>query len=130
MEIYDQNGTPITNPDLTLGYLEDRTRTVHHDAVQAVEEVWHYETVAVYHNGGRDVRKVIDTPGVAAAAAYDEEVPYQVYVPYTAEELAEREAAANQPSEADLLRQRLAALEEQNGMLMECLLEMSEIVYS
>ena len=30
----------------------------------------HYETVAEYPNGGRDVRKVIDVPGVPAQAAW------------------------------------------------------------
>ena len=127
MEIYDLSGNLMDNPDLGLGRLEDRTRTVHHDAVEAVREVWHYETVHEYPNGGKDVRKVIDTPGVEAAEAYDEEIPYQVYIPYTEEELA----AMNQPEteEPNTLLERLAALEEQNVMLMECLMEMSEIVY-
>ena len=130
MEVYDQNGNLIENPDLTIGRLEERTRTVHHDAVEGVTEVWHYETVAEYPNGGKDVRKIIDVPGVTAQAAYDEEVPYQVYIPYTAEELADMQEAQNQPSETELMRQRIEALEEQNAMLMDCILEMSELVYS
>lgn len=129
MEIYDQNGNLIENPDLTLGHLENHTRTVHHDAVDGVQEVWHYETVREYPNGGKDVRKVIDTPGVEAAEAYDEEVPYQVYIPYTEEELAEMEEAANRPSELEQLRGQVETLTEQNEMMLECLLEMSELVY-
>lgn len=125
-EIYDQTGALIENPDLSRGRLETHTRTVHHDAVEAVQEVWHYETVAEYPNGGKDVRRVIDTPGVQAQAAWDEEVSYQVYIPYTEAELE----AMNKPSEVEILQQRLSALEDQNSMLMECLMEMSELVYS
>ena len=106
-------------------------RTVHHDAVAAVQEVWHYETVREYPNGGKDVRKVIDTPGVEAAEAYDEDVPYQVYIPYTQEELDAMNVPEEPegPSEIELLQQQVSALTEQNEMLLECLMEMSEIVY-
>ena len=64
MKIIDENGAAIETPDLTLGYLVDDTEPVEHPAVEGVEEVSHYETVAEYSNGGRDVRKVIDVPGV------------------------------------------------------------------
>ena len=37
---------------------------------------------------GRDVRKVVDVPGVDPQPAWDEEVPVQRYILYTAEELA------------------------------------------
>ena len=134
MEIVDQNGvilesengTPIIDPNLERGHLVDSSRIVHHDAVQGVDEVFHYETVAEYPNGGRDVRKVIDVPGVEAAEAYDEEIPYQVYVLYTEEELAER----NQPTELERLQERIYELESNNEMLMECVLEMSELLYA
>ena len=75
MEIYNEAMELIENPDLMRGYLEDRTRTVHHDAVEGVTEVWHYETVAEYPNGGKDIRKVVDVPGVEAKPAWDEEIP-------------------------------------------------------
>lgn len=64
MKIIDENGAAIENPDLTLGYLVDDTEPVEHPAVEGVEEVSHYETVTEYPGGGRDVRKVIDVPGV------------------------------------------------------------------
>lgn len=114
MKIIDINGTPIENPDLTLGYLKPKTQTVHHDAVEAVEEVSHYETIAEYPNGGKDVRKVVDVPGVAAQEAYDEEVEVQRYILYTAEELAEQAAArekAEQQAKLPNTETRLAALE-------------------
>lgn len=71
MKIFDSNGNPIENPDLTKGYLKQETQTIHHDAVAGVEEVSHYEYKA-YPNGGKDRWKVVDVPGVAAKEAYDE----------------------------------------------------------
>ena len=125
-EIYNEQMEHIENPDLTLGYLRPSTRTEHHEAVEGVTEVWHYETIAEYPNGGKDVQKVIDVPGVAARAAWDEEIPIQIYVPYTQEELDRMEAERNKPSTDE----RVAQLEAQNETLLECLLEMSEIVYA
>lgn len=146
MKIIDSNGVEIANPDLTKGYLKQETQTVHHDAVAGVEEVSHYETEtlpdgtpAIYYDAdgrekGRDVRKVVDVPGVAAKEAYDEEVDVQRYVLYTAEELAEQAAArekAEQRQEAlDKLPETLAVLKSENEMLKQCLLEMSETVYA
>ena len=117
MEIYNERMERIENPDLLLGALNPGTRTVHHEAVQGVTEEWHYETVAEYPNGGRDIRKVIDVPGVAARDAWDEEIAIQIYTPYTAEELARLEAERNKPT----TEQRLAALEEENRQLKEAL---------
>ena len=132
--IDDKTGAVIDSPDLTKGYLKSETQTVHHDAVAGVEEVSHYETIAEYPNGGKDVRKVVDVPGVAAQDAYDEEVEVQRYVLYTAEELAAQEKArkeAQQRQEAlDKLPETLAALKNENEMLKQCLLEMSETVYA
>ena len=125
-EIYNEQMEPIENPDLTLGCLRPGTRTVHHEAVEGIEEVWHYETVAVYENGGMDVRRVVDEPGVEAMPAWDEEINIQIYHPYTQEELDRIEAERNKPT----TEERVAQLEAQNEVLIECLLEMSEIVYA
>lgn len=126
MKIIDSNGNPIENPDLTKGYLKQETQTVHHDAVVGVEEVSHYETEtlpdgtpAIYYDAdgrekGRDVRKVVDVPGVDPQLAWDEEVPVQRYIRYTAEELAQREKARKEAEEKAQLptaEERLAALE-------------------
>ena len=100
-EIYNEQMERIENPDLTLGYLKPSTRTEHHEAVEGVQEVWHYETVAEYPNGGRDIRKVVDVQGVEAQAAWDEEIPIQIYVPYTQEELDRMEAERNKPTQLD-----------------------------
>lgn len=114
MKIIDINGNPIESPDLTKGYLKPETQTIHHDAVAGVEEVSHYETLAEYPNGGKDVQKIVDVPGVAAKEAYDEEVEVQRYVLYTAEELAAQEKARKEAEEKEQLptaEERLAALE-------------------
>lgn len=113
MKIIDSSGVEIANPDLTLGYLKPETQTIHHDAVEGVEEVWHYE-YKTYPNGGKDRWKVVDVPGVAAREAYDEEVDVQRYVLYTAEELAAQEKARKEAKEKAQLptaEERLAALE-------------------
>lgn len=133
MKIIDSSGNPIEAPDLTKGYLKQETQTIHHDAVAGVEEVSHYE-YKTYPNGGRDRWKVVDVPGVDPQPAWDEEVPVQRYISYTAEELAAQEKAhreAQQRQEAlDKLPETLEALKNENEMLKQCLLEMSETVYA
>lgn len=69
--------------DLNKGKLETRYETIHHEAIEAIEEISHYEVIAEYPNGGKDVEKVIDKPGQEGKEAYDEQVEYQVYIPYT-----------------------------------------------
>jgi hypothetical protein len=107
-EIYNEQMERIENPDLSIGYLKLSTRTEHHKAIEGVEEVWHYETIAEYPNGGKDVAKVIDVPGLEAKAAWDEEIPIQIYIPYTQEQLDAIEAEKNKPT----IEQRVTALEE------------------
>lgn len=148
MKIVDINGNPMESPDLTKGYLKPETQTVHHDAVAGVEEVSHYETEtlpdgtpAIYYDAdgrekGRDVRKVVDVPGVAAKEAYDEEVEVQRYVLYTAEELAaqaeakkkvEEAAAAEAKKKAELeaMPERVDALEAANN---DMILMMADLI--
>ena len=111
MKIIDETGAVVENPDLTLGYLVGGTEPVEHPAVEGVEEVSHYETVTEYPGGGRDVRKVIDVPGVPAQAAWTEQVPIQKYIRYTAEELAAQEEARKKQEAKDKLPETVAALQ-------------------
>lgn len=114
MRMIDTNGNAITNPDLVLGYLTEETQTIHHDAIGGVEEQYHYVTVAEYPNGGKDVERVVDVPGVEAKAAWDEEEKVQVYHLYTAEELAAQAEArekAEQQAKLPSTAERIAALE-------------------
>lgn len=89
MKILDETGAVVENPDLTLGYLTTSTEEVTHPAVEGVEEQWRWETVTEYPNGGKDVQKVVDRPGVKAQEEWVEQVPVQRYIRYTEEELAE-----------------------------------------
>ena len=130
MKIIDENGAAIETPDLTLGYLVGSTEPVEHPAVEGVEEVSHYETATEYPGGGRDVQKVIDVPGVTAQAAWTEQVPVQRYIRYTEEELAAQEQAKKDAEEREKLPETVKALQKENEMLKQCLLEMSEIVYA
>ena len=99
MRILDENNAEITSPDLSLGHLvEEEVFVAHHPAVEEVREQWHYETVYEYLNGGKDVVKVIDVPGVEAKDAWDEYETIKRYVPYTEEELAALEEARNKPT--------------------------------
>ena len=130
MKIIDENGAAIENPDLTLGYLVDDTEPVEHPAVEGVEEQWHWETVTEYPNGGKDVQRVVDVLGVQAQEEWVEKVPIQKYIRYTAEELAAQEEARKKAEAREKLPETVAALQKENEMLKQCLLEMSEIVYA
>lgn len=69
--------------DLNKGRLEVKTETIHHEAIEEIEEISHYEIIAEYPNGGKDVERVIDQPGQQGRDAYDEIVEYQIWLPYT-----------------------------------------------
>ena len=106
-------------------------------AQEAVAEGAHYETVAEYPGGGRDVQRVVDVPGVPARPAWTEQLPIKRYIRYTAEELAAKEAERKKAEAREKLPDTVAALQEdnktlkkENEMLKQCLLEMSEIVYA
>ena len=102
MRILDMNGIELDSPDLSRGYLtEEEILIAHHDAVEAVQEQWHYEITTVYHNGGKDVAKVVDIPGAEAKDAWDEYGIIQRYVPYTEEELTAMVETRNKPAPQD-----------------------------
>lgn len=113
MKIIDEHGSPIENPDLTLGYLKDDPEIIHHEAVEAVKPVTHYE-YKTYPNGGRDRITVVDVPGVAGKDAWDETIERQRYILYTADELAAQEKArkeAEQKAQLPTLEERIASME-------------------
>ena len=129
MKILDETGAVVENPDLTLGYLTDDTQPLEHPAQEAVAEVAHYETVAEYPSGGRDVQRVVDVPGVPAKPAWTEQLPIKRYIRYTADELdaqaeakkKEEEAAAaeaKKKAELETVPGRMDALEAANDDLV------------
>ena len=125
MKIIDETGTVVGNPDLTLGYLTDDTQPLEHPAQEAVAEVAHYETVAEYPSGGRDVQRVVDVPGVPAKPAWTEQLPIKRYIRYTAEELAAQEEARKKQEAKDKLPERVDALETAND---DIILMMADLI--
>ena len=112
MDMYDEQGNPVTDYDPAKGRLEMQKRIHHHEAVEAVEEQGHWETVAEYpETGGKDVQWVVDVPGVEAREAWDEEETYWLYIPYTEEELKQMEADRNQPTPEERVKELEEALE-------------------
>lgn len=92
MEVYNQNKTEIlTEYDLSKGYLTTDYIEEVVPEVQAIEEQGHYETVAEYPNGGKDVKWVVDIAGVEYQPERIEKVPITVYVPFTEEELKQQQ---------------------------------------
>ena len=135
MKIIDETGVELTEaPDLSLGRLIDDVEIVHHEAIAGVKQVSHFVPIEHLANGSTIVEEVIDVPDVDPQPAWEETVPIQRYIRYTAEELAAQEKArkeAQQRQEAlDKLPETLAALKNENEMLKQCLLEMSETVYA
>ena len=111
MKILDETGAVVENPDLTLGYLTNDTEEIIHPAVEGVEEQWHWDTVTEYPNGGRDVQKIVDRPGVQAQEEWVEQVPIQKYIRYTAEELAAQEEERKKAEAWEKLPETVAALQ-------------------
>lgn len=98
MRVFDSDNNELDSYDINLGRLEpDRLFIKHHEAIEAVEEICHYEVIAEYPNGGKDVEMVVDVPAVEAKPAWDEYEDILRYIPYTEEELAIR----NQPTPQD-----------------------------
>ena len=92
MRIFDENNVEIEKPNPELGYLKENKLFIqHHEAIEAIEEQGHYEVIAVYPNGGKDVEWVVDVPGVEAQEAWDEYEDVLRYVLYDEEQLAEME---------------------------------------
>ena len=125
MKIIDETGAVVENPDLTLGYLTDDTQPLEHPAQEAVTEVAHYETVAEYPSGGRDVQRVVDVPAVPAKPAWTEQLPIKRYIRYTAEELAAQEEARKKAEAREKLPERVDALETAND---DIILMMADLI--
>ncbi|MFR6039206.1 MAG: hypothetical protein ACLUH7_10215 [Faecalibacterium prausnitzii] len=131
MKIIDENGVEVTEaPDLTLGRLVDDVEIVHHEATAAVKKVCHYVTTKTYPNGSAGVEEVVDVAPVTAKPAWDETVPIQRYIKYTQDELDEQARQQEHETKMAQMPETVAALQKENEMLKQCLLEMSETVYA
>lgn len=118
MRVFNEDKTQeLKEYDLNKGHLKlDKLFIRHHEAVEEIKEQWHYETIAEYPNGGKDVSKVIDVPYQAPQEAFDEYEDIYVYIPYAYEELEE----LNKPSELEILKreQEVTAQAVQDLILM------------
>ena len=131
MKIIDETGVELTEaPDLSLGRLIDDVEIVHHEAIAGVKQVSHFVPIEHLANGITIVEEVIDVPGVDPQPAWEETVPIQRYIRYTEDELAERRAKEEHEAKMAQMPEALAALKNENEMLKQCLLEMSETVYA
>lgn len=94
MLIYNEDKTKMLKAEdcnTDKGYFKEDTLTVSHPAIEGTEEEGHYETIAEYDNGGKDVIWVVDKPGVQASEAYDETITVRVFIEYSEEELNEKD---------------------------------------
>ena len=131
MKILDETGVELTEaPDLSLGRLIDDVEVVRHEAIAGVKQVSHFVPIEHLANGSTIVEEVIDVPGVDPQPAWEETVPIQRYIRYTEDELAERRAKEEHEAKMAQMPEMLAALKNENEMLKQCLLEMSETVYA
>ena len=131
MKIIDETGVELTEaPDLSLGRLIDDVEIVQHEAIAGVKQVSHFVPIKHLANGSTIVEEVIDVPGVDPQPAWEETVPIQRYIRYTEDELAERRAKEEHEAKMAQMPEALAALKNENEMLKQCLLEMSETVYA
>lgn len=115
MRILDENNIELAEEEvnLELGYLRPESIiSIHHEATEEVKEVGHYEVIAEYPSGGKDVAWIIDTPGIEAKEAWDEYEDIQRYVLYTEEELAARDAEKKAKEEEAMLNAQLRRLAE------------------
>ena len=115
MHILDENNIELAEEEvnLELGYLRPESIiSMHHEATEEVKEVGHYEVIAEYPNGGKDVAWIIDTPGIEAKEAWDEYEDIQRYVLYTEEELAARDAEKKAKEEEAMLNAQLRLVAE------------------
>lgn len=131
MKIIDETGAELTEaPDLNLGRLIDDVEIVHHEAIAGVKQVSHFVPIEHLANGSTIVEEVIDVPGVDPQPAWEETVSIQRYIRYTEDELAERRAKEEHEAKMAQMPETLDALKNENEMLKQCLLEMSETVYA
>ena len=93
MKIYNENKTKelsLEECNLELGYFKNENEIIYHKKIEATEEQGHYKTLREYDNGGKDVEWIVDVPGQEEQEAWEEEVQYLIYVPYSEKYIKER----------------------------------------
>lgn len=107
MKIYNQDKTKILDKeqlDLEKGYLVLDRKEITIPEVKYIPGEGHYEVIAEYPNGGKDLKWIVDKPEVLYVPEHTEMESIQVYIPYNDEELKER--GLYEYSEQELLEQK------------------------
>lgn len=135
MVVLNESLMSTIEPDLELGTIEKVYVNVTYEWVVEQKEQSHIETIAEYANGGKDVRRVIDSPEVGhwrvvtddgkelpigdeVPSDWPKNAPIQktielnVYRPYTDEELAEIEQAKLDAENAVTMEDLMLAIAE------------------
>ena len=101
MRIFNEEKTEeLTSPDLAQGYLtQDKLFIAHHEAQEEIQQQSHYEVIAEYPNGGKDLKEVIDVEYQPAKEAWDEYEDILVYIPYMQEKINENLSRKYIPTE-------------------------------
>ena len=90
MKIYNKEKNKILKEselNFESGYLKEDVKITHYDEKKEIKEEGHYETIAEYPNGGKDVKWIIDKPGIEHSDARDEKENILVYIPFTENEM-------------------------------------------
>ena len=88
--IYNQDKSQVLeydNINFNEGYLVDMEDVIHHDAIEGKAEKGHYQTIAEYENGGKDVSWIIDKPYIEHEDAWKEIIPIKIYIEYSENEI-------------------------------------------
>ena len=94
MKIYNEDKTQelkLEDLNLELGRLIEINEVIVHEEIPYIQEQGHYEIIAEYPNGGKDVEWIVDVVGQEGKEAYEEPVTYQIYRPYSKEYLHNKE---------------------------------------
>lgn len=115
MDILNEQGEVIENPDLSLGYLIDDILEIEHPAIPEIKEVSHMETIweDPKNPNNRIIKKVIDVPYRQEIPAWVEKKKIKRYVLYTTEELAEMQAQKEKEEQERLEQEKLMREEEE-----------------
>lgn len=92
MRVFDKTkSVELKDYDLIKGYLIEDELTKILPEQKEQKEVFHYETIAEYKNGGKSVKKIIDQEYLPYLPEREEVEKIYVYVEYTKRELEEFE---------------------------------------
>lgn len=109
MEIRDNQGNILTNPDLTLGHLVPKVTKILHGAIQGSPA--ETKEIVVWKDPDNPNNKIVKQievkPAIKAVPAYTEEKKYYEYVLFTPEELAEKEEQKKQEEQMRLEQEEI-----------------------